>query len=119
MPVSLARAVVLGVAAGLVGGMFGVGGGIVVVPGLVFLLGFSQHRASGTSVATIIASASAALIPFAIDGAVDWAAAAVIAVGAIAGAAIGARVLHLIPARVLRRAFSILLIVAAIRMVVA
>ena len=116
MPVPTIRAVMLGIAAGTVGGMFGVGGGIVVVPGLVLWLGFSQHRASGTSVATIIASAGAALIPFALDGSVDWAAAAVITLGAIAGAAIGARILHRIPARVLSRAFSALLIVAAIRM---
>ena len=52
MPVSLPRAISLGIAAGVVGGMFGVGGGIVVVPGLVLWLRFGQHRASGTSVAT-------------------------------------------------------------------
>ena len=117
MPIPPTQAVALGLTAGVVGGMFGVGGGIIVVPGLVLWLGFSQHRASGTSVATIIASASAALIPFAIDGSVDWAAAIAITLGAIAGAALGARILHRIPAHNLSRAFSLLLVVAALRMI--
>jgi uncharacterized membrane protein YfcA len=119
MPIPTIRAVALGLIAGVVGGMFGVGGGIVVVPGLVLWLGFTQHRASGTSIATIIASAGAALIPFAIDGSVNWTAAAAITLGAIAGAALGARLLHLIPAQILTRAFSVLLIVAALRMILA
>lgn len=119
MPIPPTRAVALGVIAGIVGGLFGVGGGIIVVPGLVLWLGFTQHRASGTSVATIIASAGAALVPFALDGSVDWSAAIAITLGAIVGASLGARVLHRIPARNLTRAFSVLLFVAAVRMILA
>ncbi|MCP4968866.1 MAG: TSUP family transporter [bacterium] len=118
MPVSTTRAILLGVLAGLVGGVFGVGGGVIVVPGLVLWLGFSQHKASGTSVATIIASAGAALLAFALDGSVDWQGAALITIGAVVGAAIGTRIMHRIPARVLSRAFSVLLIVAAVRMAI-
>lgn len=114
--VSAPRAVILGLAAGFVGGLFGIGGGVVVVPGLVLWLQFSQHRASGTSVATIIASAGAALISFAGAGSVDWGAATIITSGAVVGAAIGARILHLIPAKTLTRAFSVILVVAALRM---
>ena len=116
--VSAPRAIFLGLVAGLVGGLFGIGGGVVVVPGLVLWLGFSQHKASGTSVATIIASAGAALISFAGDGSVDWGAAALITVGAVVGAAIGARILHRIPAQTLTRSFSIVLIIAAARMAI-
>ena len=118
MPVSTTRALLLGLTAGLVGGVFGVGGGVIVVPGLVLWLGFGQYRASGTSVATIIASASAALVAFALDGSVDWQAAGFVTIGAVVGAAIGTRILHLIPARVLTRAFSVLLIAAAARMAI-
>lgn len=118
MPVSKPRAISLGLIAGLVGGLFGIGGGIVVVPGLVLWLRFSRYKASGTSVATIIASAGAALISFAIDGSVDWQAAALVTIGAVAGAAIGTRILHQIPAKVLTRAFSVLLLVTAARMVI-
>ena len=111
------RAIILGLIAGSVGGLFGVGGGVVVVPGLVLWLGFTQHNASGTSVATIIASAAAAVISFAVDGSVDWQAAGFVTIGAVLGAAVGARVLHLIPAKTLTRAFSLLLVIVAIRMV--
>jgi len=113
-----ARPLILGLAAGFVGGLFGIGGGVVVVPGLVLWMHFNQHDASGTSTATIIASAGAAVISFAAEGSVDWAAAGIIAAGAISGAALGARVLHRIPAKTLTRAFSVVLIIAALRMAV-
>jgi uncharacterized membrane protein YfcA len=116
--VSAPRAIALGLVAGIVGGLFGIGGGVIVVPGLVLGLGFDQHRASGTSVATIVASAGAALITFAGDGSVDWEAAAVITIGAVSGAAIGTRILHRIPAAMLRRGFAVLLVVAAVRMAI-
>ncbi|MEA2002518.1 MAG: sulfite exporter TauE/SafE family protein [Actinomycetota bacterium] len=118
MPVSTSKAITLGLIAGLVGGLFGVGGGIIVVPGLVLWLGFSQHKASGTSVATIIASAGAALVSFTLDGSVDWTAALWVTMGAVVGAAIGTRILHLIPADTLRKAFSVLMLIAAARMAI-
>mgnify|MGYP001553052988 CR=1 FL=1 len=119
MTVSAPRSIALGLIAGIIGGLFGIGGGVIVVPGLVLWLGFDQHRASGTSVATIVASAGAALIAFAGDGSVDWGAAAIITAGAVTGAAIGARILHRIPAETLRRAFAVVLVVAALRMALA
>lgn len=118
VPVSTSKAITLGLIAGLVGGLFGVGGGIIVVPGLVLWLGFSQHKASGTSVATIIASAGAALVSFTLDGSVDWTAALWVTMGAVVGAAIGTRILHLIPADTLRKAFSVLMLIAAARMAI-
>lgn len=118
MDVSVSRAIILGLIAGLVGGLFGVGGGVIVVPGLVLWLKFDQYKASGTSVATIIASAGAALLTFAGDGSVDWRAAAIITIGAVTGAAIGTRILHLIPAHMLRRIFSAILVIAAARMAI-
>lgn len=110
------RAVILGLVAGTIAGLLGIGGGIVIIPGLVLWLGLSQHQASGTSLAAVIATAGAALISFARDGTVDIEAAALIASGAIVGAAIGARILHLIPAKVLTRVFSAVVLIAAIRM---
>lgn len=118
MDVPIPKAVALGLIAGAIGGLFGIGGGVIVVPGLVLWLKFDQYKASGTSVATIVASAGAALLTFSTDGSVDWRAAAIIAIGAVAGAAIGARILHLIPAHLLRRVFSAVLVVVAARMVI-
>ena len=107
---------VLGVGAGFVGGMFGVGGGLVMVPGMVLLLGMSQHRAHGTSVAAIVAAASAAVTPFAIDSEVDWGAAAFLLIGAVVGATLGARLMGKVHAVWLARAFLVLTLAAAARL---
>lgn len=110
------RAAGLGLAAGFVGGLFGVGGGVVVVPGLVLWLQMAQARAHATSLAAIVASASAALVPFALDGEVDWFAALALFGGAGVGAFTGARLMGRIPERWLARAFVALMIVAAVRL---
>lgn len=109
-------ALLIGLAAGVIGGLFGVGGGIVVVPALVLVLGFTQHLASGTSTATIMASSAAALAAFAAEGSVDWAAAGVVAIGGAVGATAGARYLDRVPERWLTRAFTAVMMVAAIRL---
>lgn len=112
----VATAGILGLGAGFVGGLFGVGGGIVMVPGMVLWLGLTQHRAHGTSVAAIIASATAAVVPFAIDFEVDWQAAALLLIGALVGATVGARLMGKIPALWLARAFFAITLAAAVRM---
>ena len=110
------RVGVLGLAAGITGGLFGVGGGIVIVPGLVLWFAFSQHRAHATSVAAIVATAGAGVIPFALAGEVDWAAAAALFAGAGVGAYWGARFMARIPPVLLARGFFVLLVFASVRM---
>lgn len=109
----------IGLFAGVVSGLFGVGGGIIVVPGLVLLLDFPQRRASGTSMATILASTVAALAVFANDGEVDWRAAAILGAGAVLGSWLGARHLDRIPERWLSITFIIVLLIAAGRLAIA
>lgn len=111
------RAIALGLLAGTLAGLLGIGGGLVIIPGLVLWIGISQHEASGTSLAAVVATAGSALISFGLEGAVNWRAAALIAIGALAGVSIGAHILHRIPAKVLARAFSVVVIIAAVRMV--
>ncbi len=110
------RAAGLGILAGFVGGLFGVGGGIVVVPGLVLLLAMDQHRAHATSLAAIVAMASAALVPFGVSGDVRWGAALALLAGSAAGAYGAARLMARVPAVWLARAFVALTLVAAGRM---
>ena len=112
------RAMTLGLVAGFVGGLFGVGGGVVMVPGLVLWLGLEQHRAHATSVATIIAIATAGVIPFAFDGEVRWDHAAWLLVGALAGAYFGARLVARISPVWLARAFVVVALAAALRFLV-
>jgi len=116
---NLARILLLGAVAGLMAGLFGVGGGTILVPGLVLLLKMDQHRAHATSLAAIIVTAPAAAIGFALDGAVSVPAALLLALGAVAGAYGGASIMHRMSAAKLRAAFAILILLAAIRMVFA
>jgi len=106
----------VGLVAGITGGLFGVGGGIVVVPGLVLLLRYLPHRAHPTSGAAIVVTAGAALVRFAVDGSVDWAAGGALFAGAGLGALIGANVLDRISPRWLTRAFVLVLAISAVRL---
>ena len=111
-----AKALVIGLGAGVFGGMFGVGGGLIVVPALVLFLSFDQYRAAGTSVATIVASSSAALATFAIDDAVDWRAALFVFAGAGVGAWVGSQYVERVPQHVLTAVFALFVLMAAVRM---
>lgn len=102
--------------AGFVGGLFGVGGGLLMVPGMVLLMGVSQHRAHATSVAAIVAAALAAVTPLAFDHRVDWDTAGLVLVGSVAGAYLGARLMGAIPEVWLARAFVVLVLAAAVRL---
>jgi hypothetical protein len=110
---------VLGLVAGFIGGLFGVGGGLLVVPGLVLWLHFEQRRASATSLATIVASSAAAVTRFAIDGSVEFDTAVVLFVGAGVGAFVGARLAGRIPNYWLARGFVAIVVLSAIRLAVA
>jgi uncharacterized membrane protein YfcA len=103
----------VGAAAGALSGLFGVGGGILIVPGLVLVRKMDQRRAHATSLAAIIPIAVAGAAGYAVEGAVDWAAAGLLAAGAAAGTVLGTRALGRIPARGLRIAFALFLLAAA------
>lgn len=79
----------LGVAAGLLSGLFGIGGGTIIVPALVLWLGMPQKLAAGTSVTAILPTAAVGATTYAIQGHVDWMAAVLLAVGIVIGAQLG------------------------------
>jgi uncharacterized membrane protein YfcA len=106
----------VGVLAGFLSGLFGVGGGILIVPGLVLLLGMDQRPAHGTSLAAIVPIALAGVAGYALADAVDWAAGALLIVGAAAGAVIGTTALRVIPENWLRGLFATFLVLAAARL---
>lgn len=100
MPRTLAL-VAIGVVAGLLSGLFGVGGGVVVVPALMAFAHMDQRRASATSLVAIAPAAVVGAATYAVQGEVHWLAALTLAVGSVVGAPIGARLLRTIPLRVL------------------
>lgn len=95
----------IGVLAGLMSGLFGVGGGTVIVPLLILLRGFDQRLAAGTSLAAILPTAIVGVISYAVNGSVSWLAALLLAIGAIGGAQIGTWLLPRLPLRVLQWGF--------------
>lgn len=107
---------VLGLVVGFFSGLFGVGGGIVLVPLLIVVVGFTQRRASGTSLAAVLPTAIAGMIAYATHGSVDWIAGALLAAGAIGGSLLGTWLLHHIHQAVLRWIFVAFLVAVAIRM---
>ena len=90
-----------GVGAGFLSGLFGVGGGLVIVPALMAVLRMDQRRASATSLAAIIVTAAVGSGTYALHGEVSWAGAALLVVGALAGSQIGVWLLRRLPAPVL------------------
>jgi uncharacterized membrane protein YfcA len=110
----------IGLVAGLLSGMFGVGGGIVVVPLLALLLGFDQRRAAGTSLAAIVLTASIGVISYAASGSVNWIAGLILAGGAVVGAQLGTWLSPKLSQRALRWGFVgfILVVIVSLFLVV-
>lgn len=106
--------VALGLIAGLFSGMFGVGGGTVVVPGLMAFAGFDMRLASGTSLATIVVFATVGVIAYAAEDSVFWLGAILLAAGAMAGAQLGTHLLMKIQPKMLQLIFSGVLIATVI-----
>lgn len=115
-PRAYAAFIGIGLAAGLLSGLFGVGGGTVIVPLLVLLLAFDQRRASGTSLAAVVPAAIVGVISYAANGQVDWIPALLLASGAVVGAQIGTWLLSRIPLTWLRWAFIVFLVAVMVNL---
>src|SRR5437667_4055658 len=94
-----ALAITIGFVAGTASGLVGVGGGVVMVPGLVIGLAASQYQAHATSLAAIVPIGAVGAIVFAAHGRVDYALAGFLAIGSAAGATLGTRTMPRIPER--------------------
>jgi hypothetical protein len=116
--VKLSHAALVGVAAGLLGGLFGVGGGLIIVPGLVGFAHMERRLAHGTSLAATLPIALASLVTYLAHGNVDWPVALFLAIGAIAGAIVGTQLLHVIPKNVLVMVFVITVLATATRLLI-
>jgi uncharacterized membrane protein YfcA len=110
--------IVIGIISGLLAGVFGIGGAIIVIPALVFILGLSQHDAQGTSLAFMLPPVGIlATWNYWKAGHVDWKIAAVLSVTFVVGAYFGSQLSVNISDRMLRRVFGVLMLVMAVRMI--
>lgn len=112
------RAVVTGSVGGFASGLTGIGGGTVMVPLLTGLMGVTQRRAHATSLVIVIFAAIAAVTQYLARDEVDWPLAAVLTVGAVVGAQLGARAMHRVPDRSLRIVFAVFLLVVGLRLLI-
>ncbi len=114
----MARLLGIGLLAGFFGALFGVGGGIVIVPLLVLARAFDQRRASATSLAAILISSLAAAVTYAFHGEVKPGAAAIIGLPAVVGVLLGTTLQQRVPLDKLTYGFAILLAAVGIRLLV-
>lgn len=114
----LARLAIIGTLAGLFSGLFGVGGGVVMVPLLMLWLGYGAREATGTSLAAIVVIAAVATVTHAGYGNVDVAKALLVGLPAVAGVLAGTWLQQRVPQRAIALAFSLVLAGVAVRMVV-
>lgn len=108
--------VAAGLLAGLTSGLFGVGGGIVIVPALTLLAGFPHKLATGTSLTAIVPISGAGLVGYGLADELDLAAAALLTVGSLGGAVVGTRYLRTLSGPALQWGFSALMLVTAVRL---
>jgi uncharacterized membrane protein YfcA len=107
----------IGLGAGVLSGMFGIGGGIVIVPALVFIAAMAQKTATGTSLVSLLLPVGAlGAWQYYKAGALDIRAALLLTPGLLVGAFIGAKIALQLPTRDLQRAFAIFLVAVAGRM---
>ena len=109
--------VVGGIAMGLLSALFGIGGGIIIVPILVTVLGYEQQLANGTSLAVMTAIALFGAARLTQPGLTDWRSGLTIGAAAVIGAAVGALVALAIPAEAIRIVFAVVLILVGAHMI--
>ena len=115
--VQLLILILIGVLSGMLAGVLGVGGAIIVIPALIFILGLSQHHAQGTSLAFMVPPIGIlAAWNYWKAGYVNWKFALVLSITFMAGAYLGSLYAVSMPEKVLRKIFGVLLLVASIKM---
>ncbi len=111
------QSVVVGLLAGILAGMFGVGGGFLMVPLYVLWMGLDQRRSHATSLAAVLPIAVAGAIGYSASDYVDWNAVAALLAGSIFGALYGVKLLGQVSLKVLQLGFAALLYLSAMRLI--
>ena len=107
-----------GILAGFIAGSMGVGGGIIIVPALVFIFGFSQHTAQGTSLAVLLPPISLlAVVKYHKSGFIDYKFAIILAVTFFIGSYLGGLFAINLPAKTLTKLFGVLMLIAGFKMI--
>jgi uncharacterized membrane protein YfcA len=112
--------IILGLVAGIFGGMFGIGGGTILIPALVYLFGLTQHQAQGTTLAIMVPPIGLlAALRYYYSGNVKLGMAGFICIGFLVGGLIGAQFIHGVTDPILKKLFGVYLLVVAVGMIFA
>jgi hypothetical protein len=110
--------IIIGLLSGLLAGVFGIGGAIIVIPALVFILGLTQHQAQGTSLAFMLPPVGIlATWNYWKAGHVNWKFALILSLTFVVGAYLGSQFSIQISDKMLRRVFGFLLLVVAVKII--
>lgn len=119
-PSSLLILIIIGIVTGVMAGMLGIGGAIIMVPALVFIMGFSQQTAQGTSLAVMLPPVGiVAAWNYYKAGHVNLKFALILAVCFVVGSYFGSKLSLSLPESILKKIFGILLLIVAVRMLLA
>ena len=115
-PLEILALLAIGLTAGLLAGLLGIGGGVVMVPAMVLIVGLDQHVAQGTSLLVIIPAAAFGSFTHYRHGRLAIRDAAALALGGVLGAAVGSVTALSLDDQLLRKLFAILILAVAVRM---
>jgi uncharacterized membrane protein YfcA len=114
---TIAIIILIGLAAGILGGMVGIGGGVVIVPALVYFLAFSQHEAQGNSLALMLFPVGIlGVINYYKKGYVDFRYAGLLAIGFVVGSYLGSRFSLSLPQLTVKKVFAVVMLLVALKM---
>ncbi|MDP4146260.1 MAG: TSUP family transporter [Bacillota bacterium] len=109
--------VLIGVAAGILSGLFGIGGGILIIPSLMYFIGFNQLTAQGTSLAIMLPPVGLlAFMEYYKKGNVNVAAGIIICITMFIGAKFGGMIANQLPVEILKKAFAVFLVLVGVKM---
>lgn len=110
--------ILIGIAAGILSGLFGIGGGVIIVPALIFLCGFDQLKAQGTSLAILLPPVGIlAFIDYYRKGHVNLQGGILICVFLVIGSVFGAKMSHVLPTDMLRRLFGVFMLLISLKLI--
>ncbi len=116
--IGLALVITLGLFTGTVSGLLGIGGAVVVIPILVFALGFDQHLAQGTTLAMMLPPVTfLAVMQYHKTGHINWKIALLLSAGFFIGGLLGSKIATNIDASTLKRIFGIMLLIISLKMI--
>ena len=112
------KIIITGMVTGVVNGLFGSGGGTIVVPAMVLLLGTDEHKAHATAISIILPLTLVSAFFYISNKFVDWEITIKVVLGGTVGGFAGAKLLNICPPNLLRKIFAVFIIIASIRMLV-